>query len=85
VLAKLDNGEIVVMMPGSGRSEVARVAKKMKVATDNCVLPLQDRELNVRFSHGIAELKANETAHELIARARQEAIDSVNAPQPAGR
>jgi diguanylate cyclase len=83
VMTKLENGEIVIMMPGSGRSEVARVAKRMQAATANCILPVMDRELTVRFTHGIAELQPNETAHELIARARQDAIDSAGAPQLA--
>ena len=70
VLAKLENGEFVVMLPGSTQAEVARVVKRMRAATANCVLPLVDRELQIRFRHGIAELKPNETAQELLARAR---------------
>ena len=85
VMTKLENGEIVIMMPGSARSEVARVAKRMQAATANCMLPAMERELQVRFCHGIAELQPNETAHELIARARQDAIDSAAAPQLAAK
>jgi diguanylate cyclase len=83
VMTKLDHGEIVVMMPGSSRAEGVRAAKRMQAATSSCVLPVMDRELMIAFNHGIAELQPNETAHELIARARQDAIDSANAPQVA--
>ncbi|HEX3601859.1 MAG TPA: diguanylate cyclase [Lacipirellulaceae bacterium] len=71
VMAKLENGEFVVMLPGSTYSEVNQVVKRMRVATGNCVLPLLDRELKVEFQHGVAELKTGETAQELLARARQ--------------
>ena len=70
VMAKLENGEFVVMLPGSTQSEASRVAKRMCAATANCVLPVVDRELQIRLQHGIAELKPSETAQELIARAR---------------
>jgi diguanylate cyclase len=74
VLAKLDLGEFVVMLPGKTQGETAIVAKKMRSAASHCVLPLVDRQLNLKFRDGIAELKPNETAQELLARARQAAI-----------
>jgi diguanylate cyclase (GGDEF)-like protein len=74
VMARLDHGEFVAMLPGSTQGEVEQVAKRMRAATANCVLPLVDRELNFRFRHGVAELKPNETAQELLARARQAAL-----------
>ena len=48
----------------------------------NCVVPLKDRELRVRFRHGIAELKPNETAQELLVPARQgDAASQQGCPQ----
>jgi diguanylate cyclase len=74
VLAKLELGEFVVLLPGKTQNETAMLAKKMRSATSNCVLPLVDRELQLQFVEGIAELKPNEMAQELLARARQAAI-----------
>ena len=71
VLAKLENGEFVVMLPGSSKSEAGLVAKRIRAATTHCVLPLVDHELRIRLRHSIAQLKPNETAQELLARARQ--------------
>ena len=71
-MAKLENGEFVVMLPGSTLSEAAAWSSGCAQSTANCVLPLVDRELQIRFRHGVAELKPNETAQELIARARAE-------------
>jgi len=81
VLAKLDNGEFVAMLPGSTQAEVGQVAKRMRSASANCMLPLVDRELQIGFRHSIAELKPNETAQELLARARQGV--SVQTSRPA--
>ena len=81
VLAKLENGEFVAMLPGSTQTEANRVAKRMCSATANCLLPVVDRELQIRLQHGIAELKPSETAQELIARARLSTGDaSARAP-----
>jgi diguanylate cyclase len=71
VMTKLENGEFVVMLPGSTLPEVSHVLKRIGGSTANCVLPLLDRELQIRFQQGVAELKPNETAQELLARARQ--------------
>lgn len=71
VMSKLENGEFVVMMPGSTAPEVSHVAKRIAASAAHCVLPVLDRELRIRFQQGVAELKANETAQELLARARQ--------------
>ena len=70
VLARLENGEFVAMLPGSTQTEASRVARRMLAATANCLLPVVDRELQISLQHGIAELKPAETAQELISRAR---------------
>jgi diguanylate cyclase len=81
VLAKLENGEFVVMLPGSSQTEGNRVAKRMDSAAASCLLPFVDRELQICLQHGVAELKPSETAQELIARARLEL--STPAQRPA--
>jgi diguanylate cyclase len=72
LLARLDNGEFVVMLPGNTRAEAAQLAKRVQVTMSNSVVPLKDRELRVRFRHGIAELKSKETAQQLLFKARQD-------------
>jgi hypothetical protein len=56
----------------------------MRSSASNCKVPLVDRELQVRFRHGIAQLKPNETAQELLARARQAITAAPVDPQLAG-
>jgi diguanylate cyclase len=82
VLAKLDHGEFVVMLPGKTQKDAALVAKKMRSAAANCVLPLVDREFPLCLTEGIAELKPNELAQELLARARQAAVPTTASRRP---
>jgi GGDEF domain-containing protein len=70
VLVRLENGEFVAMLPGSTQVEANRIARRMSSATSSCLLPVFDRELQIRLQQGIAVLKPNEAAQELIARAR---------------
>lgn len=77
-LSRLENGEFVIMLPGSTQSDVMHVLKRMHAAAASCVLPMVDRQLELRFRHGIAQLKTNESAQDLLARAREAA----NAPVP---
>ncbi len=81
IIANLENGEFVVMFPGSAQTEVCYVVKRMRAITANCILRLVDRKLQIRFRHGIAELKPNETAKELLARARQ-TLNAALSPEP---
>jgi diguanylate cyclase len=83
VLAKLEQGEFAVMLPGKTQSESGLVAKKMRTAVASCILPMLDREFQIKFRDGISQLKPNETAQELLLRARQTAIPAAAARQPA--
>jgi diguanylate cyclase len=83
VLARLEPGELVVMLPGKTQSEAGLVVKKMRAAVRSCILPMLDRELQIKFSDGIAQLKPNETPQELLLRARQAAIPATAVRQPA--
>ena len=71
VLAKLEHGEFVAMLPGSTVGEATRLAKRMDSAVANCILPVVDRGLQIVLRNGAAELKPAESAQELIGRARQ--------------
>jgi diguanylate cyclase (GGDEF)-like protein len=71
VLARLGNGEFIVMLPGNTAAESGQILKRMRITMSSLIVPLKDRELQIRFRHNIAELKPNETAQELVARAKQ--------------
>ncbi len=70
LLARLDDGEFIVLLPGSTLSEANQIAKRLQTAATNCVFPLQNEKTQLRVTHGIAELRPNETAAILMARAK---------------
>lgn len=78
IMSRLENGEFVIMLPGSTQSDVLHVLKRMRSAAASCILPMVDRQLELRFRQGIAELRTNESAQDLLARAREAA----NSPVP---
>ncbi len=75
VLARLDRGQFAIMLPGKTAAEANLVAKQLQTATGHCMLPPLDRDLT--FRHAAAELSPNETAQELLARARRSTIVSL--------
>jgi len=83
VMAKLDLGEFVIMLPGKTKAEAGLLSKKLRSAVSICALPLVDREMQLAFRDGIAELTPNEMAQELLARARNEAVPPVMPRRPA--
>jgi PleD family two-component response regulator len=69
------------MLPGKTYAEAGQVLKRIRITMASSVVSLNDRELAIQFRHGIAELKANESAQELLARARQ----GIAAPAASGQ
>ena len=70
LLARLDDGEFIVLLPGSTLSEANQIAKRLQTSATNCVFPVQNEKTQLRVTHGIAELRPNETAAILMARAK---------------
>jgi diguanylate cyclase len=70
LLARINDGEFVAMLPGSTEAEAHQIAKRMQVAMSNCLIPIRDQQTRLTCSHGVAQLKPNETAPLLVARAK---------------
>jgi diguanylate cyclase (GGDEF)-like protein len=79
VMAKLENGEFVVMLPGNTQFEAERSAKRIAAAADSCSLSIAGTTYPLQFCYGIGELRPHDTAQELLARARQDLAASGNA------
>lgn len=72
MLAQLDEGEFVALLPGSTLSEAGQIARRLQNTAANCVIPLKDQKVQLRISHGIAQLQPNETALAVLTRASHE-------------
>jgi diguanylate cyclase len=75
LLARGDEGEFSVMLPGSTEAEVVQVAKRLQSAMADCSIPIRDGKVPLRALPGIAQLQQKESAAQLMARA----IDAANA------
>jgi diguanylate cyclase len=70
LLARLDDGEFAVLLPGSTQTEANQIGKRLQTAAANCAIPMQNQRMVLQVTHGIAQLRPNETAALLIARAK---------------
>jgi diguanylate cyclase len=70
MLARLDDGEFIVLLPGSTLTEANQIAKRLQTSATNCVFPPQYDKTQLRVTQGIAQLRPNETAAILMARAK---------------
>jgi diguanylate cyclase len=75
LLARLDDGDFVALLPGSTLTEASQIAKRMQATAANCAIPMQNKKSRLQMTHGIAELRPNETAALLMARAKS-AVDA---------
>jgi diguanylate cyclase (GGDEF)-like protein len=73
LLARLEDGEFIVLMPGSTAMEASQIAKRLQVSAASCMFPLDESKSQLRVTQGIAELRPNETAEILMARAKSAA------------
>jgi diguanylate cyclase len=82
LLARLDESELIVMLPGSTEAEAVQVAQRLQIAMSNAELPIRDTRVTLRARSGVAQLQAKESANDLMARAAKR-LDDVAQPVAA--
>ena len=70
LLARLDDGEFAVLLPGSTRTEANQIAKRLHMSAANCDARLQNERVQLNVTHGIAEFRPSDTAESMMTRAR---------------
>ncbi|NOY42144.1 MAG: diguanylate cyclase [Planctomycetes bacterium] len=70
LLGKLDDGEFVVMLPGSSEREALLVGNRVQSAIANCVIPLGDKQLRLDLEQGVTEVQPDDEAPTMLARAK---------------
>jgi diguanylate cyclase len=81
LLARGEEGEFAIMLPGSTEVEVVQVAKRFQSAMADSTIPIRDRKVPLRALPGIAQLQPKESAAQLMVRAAQ-AADAAGAAKP---
>lgn len=70
LLARLDDGEFAVLLPGSTRIEANQIAKRLHMSAANCDAKLGNEKVHILVTHGIAEFRPEDTAESMLGRAR---------------
>jgi diguanylate cyclase len=73
LLARLDNGQFAILLPGSTSNEANQIAKRLHVSAANCDARINNERVHLVVTHGIAEFRPNDTAEAMLSRASQAA------------
>jgi diguanylate cyclase len=84
LLARLEEGEFAVLLPGSTRTEANQIAKRLHMSAANCDAKISNVRVQLSVSHGIAEFRPSDSAESMMSRARL-AVDSNPAAAAAVR
>ncbi len=79
LLGKLSNGEFIVMLPGSTEQEAKLVGNRVEEAVASCVIPLGGKNLRLGISQAVTEVKPDDEAATMIARAKTSVNQQVEA------
>lgn len=71
LFTRVNDGEFMVLLPGSTLPEAKQMTKRLRLAVDNHNVQAHDRKFALQFAPGISQLGVNEGIREFIGRARE--------------
>ncbi|HEX6961485.1 MAG TPA: diguanylate cyclase [Lacipirellula sp.] len=82
LLGKLENGELIVMLPGSTDSASKIVGQRVKTSISLCPIPLGDHQVRLDLDMGVSTVQPDEDAASAMASAR-DAMEAAAAAEAA--
>lgn len=73
LLARFEDGQFAILLPGSTEAEAAQLGKRVKAAIAGCVIPLGDERLQLSIKQAVAQVHGDDTVDTLLERARASA------------
>jgi diguanylate cyclase len=70
LLGRLENGELIVMLPGSTDSASKIVGQRVKTSISLCPIPLGDHQVRLELDMGVATVQPGEDASDAMASAQ---------------
>jgi PleD family two-component response regulator len=70
LLGRLDDGELIVMLPGSTDSAAKIVGQRVKTSISLCPIPLGSQQIRLDLDMGVATIQPHENAAAAMASAR---------------
>ena len=71
LLARYNNGQFCIMLPGSSVADASRVAERIRNAVSSCVIPIRESKLQLTICLGLAEMLATDDTTTLLERATE--------------
>jgi len=73
LLARLDDGEFAILLPGSTGAEAKQIARRLYVSAANCEARIDGERVHLSVTDGIGEFRRDDTTETLMSRAREAA------------
>jgi diguanylate cyclase len=71
LLARYNNGQFCIMLPGSSMDDASRVAERIRNAISSCVIPIRESKLQLTICLGLAEMLPTDETNTLLERATE--------------
>ncbi len=84
LLARLEGGELIVMLPGSSASAAKIVGQRVRTSISLCPVPLGDHQIRLELDMGVASVQPGEDAGAAIESARAD-LDATTASEAQER
>jgi diguanylate cyclase len=72
LLARLEGGELIVMLPGSSASAAKIVGQRVRTSISLCPVPLGDHQIRLELDMGVASVQPGEDARTAMESARHD-------------
>ena len=73
LLARLEDGEFAILLPGSTGIEAKQIAKRLHMSAANCDARISGERIHLAVAHGIGEFRRDDTTETMMSRARETA------------
>src|SRR5690606_27889441 len=80
LLARLEGGELIVMLPGSSASAAKIVGQRVRTSISLCPVPLGDHRIRLDLEMGVASVQSDDDAAAAMEAARAD-LDSTAASE----
>jgi diguanylate cyclase len=84
LLGKLEDGELIVMLPGSTAAAAKIVGQRVRTSTSLCPVPLGGQQIRLDLEMGVTTVEPGDRARAAIARSRAD-LDATAAAEAAER
>jgi diguanylate cyclase len=84
LLGKLEDGELIVMLPGSTAAAAKIVGQRVRTSTSLCPVPLGGQQIRLDLEMGVTAVEPGDRARAAIARSRAD-LDATAAAEAAER